>query len=141
MRGRRTVALIAAIACLLVAALVIALTGVGSDRKAAVTREQAGLSFNDEERIFHGRIELSNYCFSAIQASRGTAPSSQVTEAGALATVDHILRQAQEHPWAHVSEVGSMRTVLESTARDLEHPACLPEEASRLRAAAARLPQ
>jgi hypothetical protein len=142
MKGRWRRALIAVIAGVLVAALVIALTGAPSDRRAAVVRDQSGLSFKDEERIFDGRIQLSNHCFRAIQSSRGQAstPSPQETEATARATVDEILRLAREHPSAHVSEVGSMRTALTNAARDLEHPACLPDEARRLRAAATRLP-
>jgi hypothetical protein len=141
--GTRTLALIAVVAGILVAALVIALTGAPSDRRAAVVGGQDGLSFKDEERIFDGRIHLSNYCFRAIQSSRGQASTAppQETEVAARTTIDEILRLAREHPTARVTEIGSMRSVLASTARDLEHPVCLPDQARRLRDAAARLPQ
>jgi len=143
MSVRTRAALIAALVGLLLAVLVAALTGTLSDREAAVVGEQDGLSLSDEERISDGRIQLSNYCTAAIKASRGevSTPAPQATEVAARRIVGDLLRLAREHPGAYINEIGSMRTVLTGAAGDLETPACLPDEARRLRVAAARLPE
>ena len=142
MSVRTRAVLVAALAGLLLAILVLALTGPLSDREAAVFGEQDGLSLGDEKRISDGRFQLSNYCTVAIEASRGEVPvDPQATEVAARGIVAGLLRFAREHPGAYISEIGSMRTVLTGAAADLETPACLPDEAMRLRAAAARLPQ
>ena len=143
MSVRTRAVLIAALVGLLLAVLVVALTGALDDPEAAVFREQDGLTLGDEERIFDGRLRLSNYCTAAIQASRGqpSTSSPRETEVAARGTVEGLLRLARDHPRAYISEIGSMRTVLTGAARDLEDPACLPDEARRLRDGAARLPQ
>jgi hypothetical protein len=143
MSERSRVVLIAAIAGLVLVVLALDLTGALSDRKAPLAGGEGGLSVEDEQRIFDGRTQLSNYCFTAIQASRGQTPSQspEQTEAAARRRVNELLRLGQAHPTAYIAEIGSMRTALTSAARDLKHPACLPNEASRLREAAARLPR
>lgn len=142
MSPRTRAALIAGLVGLLLAVLVVVLSGALDDREAAVSRGQDRLSLGDEKRIVDGRIQLSNYCAAAITASRRPAtPSSPQTEAAARRTVEQLLRLASAHPGAYVSDIGSMRTVLTGASRDLEDSACLPDEASRLRGAAARLPQ
>ena len=135
--------LVAALVGLLIAVFVAALTGAFRDREAGVVGEQDGLSLGEEERISDDRVQLSNYCTAAIKASRGepSTPVPEAAEAAARRTVEGLLRLARDHPGAYINEIGSMRTVLTGAAGDLETPACLPDEASRLRNAAARLPQ
>lgn len=142
MSVRTRAVLIAGLVGLLLAVLVVALTGALDDPEAAVFRGQEGLSLRDEKRIVDGRIQLSNYCTAAITASRGgaAAPPPQETER-ARATVEELLRLAREDPGAYINEIGSMRTVLTGAAGDIEDPACLPNEARRLRDAGARLPR
>ena len=142
MSVRTRTVLVVALVGVLVAVFVAALTGAFRDREAGVVGEQDGLSLVEEERISDGRIQLSNYCTAAIRASRGEpfTPAPQATEV-ARGTVEGLLRLARDHPAAYINEIGSMRTVLTGAAGDLETPACLPDEARRLRDAAARLPQ
>ena len=143
MSVRTRAVLITALVGVLLAILVVALTGVLSEREAPVFGEQDGLSLGDEKRISDGRVRLSNYCTTAIKASRGEtfAVPPQATEAAARGIVEGLIRLSREHPRAYISEIGSMRIVLTGAAADLETPPCLPDEARRLRDAAARPPQ